>query len=136
MMAMCYPVGAFGKFIDRQTMESSFSLTVEQLRFNCNTLDADEPCVLFARNNLPKFAGQLNGANRDSDIRLLLVTKLESLEARNRATVAISSGRPISPRGIWDLKNSLASSPRGSRIGVSIVQNVRIQLGLCLTGAG
>ena len=37
------------------------------------------------------------------------VTKLESLDARNRAAVAISSGRPIVPRGIKATKASTAS---------------------------
>src|ERR1700733_5392902 len=54
------------------------------------------------------------------------LTKLESLDARKSATVAISSGRPISPRGIWDLKNSLAAGPSGSRIGVSMVPGLRM----------
>src|SRR6202451_3935506 len=39
-------------------------------------------------------------------------TKLESSEARNSATVAISSGRPIFPRGICDSKNRFPSSSR------------------------
>src|SRR6202041_3242682 len=37
-------------------------------------------------------------------------TKLESSEARNSATVAISSGRPIFPRGISDSNIRFASS--------------------------
>ena len=36
-------------------------------------------------------------------------TKLESSEARNSATVAISSGRPIFPRGIRDSNSCLVS---------------------------
>ena len=39
-------------------------------------------------------------------------TKLESSEARNSATVAISSGRPIFPRGIRDSNICFASSVR------------------------
>src|SRR5258707_871596 len=39
-------------------------------------------------------------------------TKLESSEARNSATVAISSGRPIFPRGIRDSNIRFASSVR------------------------
>src|SRR5271170_1711 len=48
-------------------------------------------------------------------------TKLESSEARNRAAVAISSGRPIFPRGIRDSNIRFASSVRTwSCIGVAI----------------
>jgi hypothetical protein len=36
-------------------------------------------------------------------------TKLESSEARNSATVAIFSGRPIFPRGIMDSNSCLVS---------------------------
>jgi hypothetical protein len=35
-----------------------------------------------------------------STINSMPLTKLESFEARNRATVAISSGLPFYPRGI------------------------------------
>src|SRR5882757_8254399 len=46
-------------------------------------------------------------------------TKLESSEARNSATVAISSGRPIFPRGIRDSNIRFPSSVRTwSCIGV------------------
>src|SRR6266851_4631515 len=48
-------------------------------------------------------------------------TKLESSEARNSATVAISSERPIFPRGIRDSNISFASLVRTSScIGVAI----------------
>src|SRR3984893_7398634 len=48
-------------------------------------------------------------------------TKLESSEARNSATAAISSGRPILPRGIRDSNIRFASSVRTwSCIGVAI----------------
>src|SRR6202171_1444605 len=48
-------------------------------------------------------------------------TKLESSEARNSATAAISSGRPIFPRGIRDSNIRFASSVRTwSCIGVAI----------------
>jgi AraC-like DNA-binding protein len=48
-------------------------------------------------------------------------TKLESSEARNTATTAISSGRPIFPRGIPDSNIRFASSVRTwSCIGVAI----------------
>src|ERR1700754_4878304 len=48
-------------------------------------------------------------------------TKLESSEARNSATAAISSGRPIVPRGIRDSNIRFASSVRTwSCIGVAI----------------
>src|SRR6202020_1948332 len=48
-------------------------------------------------------------------------TKLESSEARNSATVAISSGRPIVSRGITDSNIRFASSVRTwSCIGVAI----------------
>src|SRR5579862_7445175 len=48
-------------------------------------------------------------------------TKLESSEARNSATAAISSGRPIFPRGIRDSNITFASSVRTwSCIGVAI----------------
>src|ERR1700689_2940627 len=48
-------------------------------------------------------------------------TKLESSEARNSATVAISSGGPIVPRGIRDSNISFASLVRTcSCIGVEI----------------
>src|ERR1700729_1775607 len=48
-------------------------------------------------------------------------TKLESSEARNSATVAISSGCPIVPRGIRDSNISFASFVRTSScIGVAI----------------
>src|SRR6202021_2688005 len=48
-------------------------------------------------------------------------TKLESSEARNSATAAISSGRPIFPRGIRDSNIRFASSVRTwSGIGVEI----------------
>src|SRR5580658_102494 len=48
-------------------------------------------------------------------------TKLESSEARNSAAAAISSGRPIFPRGIRDSNIRFASSVRTwSCIGVAI----------------
>src|SRR5579863_2469988 len=48
-------------------------------------------------------------------------TKLESCEARKSATVAISSGRPIFPRGIRDSNIRFASSVRTwSCIGAAI----------------
>src|SRR3984893_16275077 len=48
-------------------------------------------------------------------------TKLESSEARNSAAAAISSGRPIFPRGITDSNIRFASSSRTwSCIGVAI----------------
>src|SRR6185312_12416444 len=48
-------------------------------------------------------------------------TKLESSEARNSATAAISSGRPIFPRGISDSNIRFASAVRTwSCIGVAI----------------
>src|SRR2546430_5409510 len=48
-------------------------------------------------------------------------TKLESSEARNNATAAISSGRPIFPRGIRDSNIRFASSVRTwSCMGVAI----------------
>ena len=48
-------------------------------------------------------------------------TKLESSEARNTAAVAISSGRPIFPRGIRDSNIRFPSSSRTwSCIGVAI----------------
>src|SRR5438477_875702 len=48
-------------------------------------------------------------------------TKLESSEARNNATAAISSGRPIFPRGIRDSNICFASGVRTwSCIGVAI----------------
>src|SRR5579863_9214845 len=48
-------------------------------------------------------------------------TKLESSEARNNAAAAISSGRPIFPRGIADSNIRFASSVRTwSCIGVAI----------------
>src|ERR1700759_3291079 len=48
-------------------------------------------------------------------------TKLESSEARNSAAAAISSGRPIVPRGISDSNIRFASSVRTwSCIGVAI----------------
>src|SRR5205823_13845259 len=48
-------------------------------------------------------------------------TKLESSEARNSATAAISSARPIFPRGIRDSNIRFASSVRTwSCIGVAI----------------
>src|SRR5438270_11591374 len=48
-------------------------------------------------------------------------TKLESSEARNSAAVAISSGRPIFPRGIRDSNIRFPSSSRTcSCIGVAI----------------
>jgi hypothetical protein len=47
-------------------------------------------------------------------------TKLESSEARNSATVAISSGRPIFPRGIRDSNSCLVSLSIRWESGVSI----------------
>jgi len=47
-------------------------------------------------------------------------TKLESSEARNSATVAISSGRPIFPRGIRDSNSWIVSLSICSCIGVAI----------------
>src|SRR3984893_11168597 len=47
-------------------------------------------------------------------------TKLESSEARNSATVAISSGRPIFPRGIRDSNSCSVSLSICSCIGVAI----------------
>src|ERR1035441_1813676 len=46
-------------------------------------------------------------------------TQLESSEARNSATAAISSGRPIFPRGIRDSNISLASLSSRWESGVS-----------------
>ena len=52
-------------------------------------------------------------------------TKLESSEARNSATAAISSGRPIFPRGIRDSNIRFASSVRTwSCIGVAFGMKV------------
>jgi hypothetical protein len=47
-------------------------------------------------------------------------TYLESSEARNSATAAISSGRPIFPRGIKDSNISLVSLSIRWESGVSI----------------
>ena len=49
------------------------------------------------------------------------VTKLESLDARKRAAVAISSGRPMVPRGIMATNTSFASLGKPSKIAVSMV---------------
>src|SRR5262249_30426298 len=49
------------------------------------------------------------------------VTKLESLDARKSAAVAISSGWPMVPRGIMTTNVSFASLGRPSKIPVSMV---------------
>ena len=54
-----------------------------------------------------------------------VLTKLESLDARNRAAVAISSGRPIVPRGMSATNASMASFGTPSRMGVSMVPGLR-----------
>ena len=49
------------------------------------------------------------------------VTKLESLDARKSAAVAISSGRPISPRGISETKESFCACVKSASAPVSMV---------------
>ena len=51
----------------------------------------------------------------------LPVTKLESLDARKRTAVAISSGLPMVPRGMRETNQSTACLGRPSRMGVSMV---------------
>src|SRR5262245_49114646 len=53
------------------------------------------------------------------------VTKLESLDARKSAAVAISSGLPMVPRGIMATNVSFASLGRASKITVGIVLALR-----------
>src|ERR1700693_3455750 len=59
-------------------------------------------------------------------------TKLESSEARNSATVAISSGRPIFPRGIRDSNISLVSLSSRWESDVSVCPGLSTFTGIFL----